>query len=90
MIRGSLIQPTERFIVGMTFFDRLPPAALPPMELLGRVSVDSFVIAIVSFAIDCSLAKIFALRNEYSVDATQEFYAHVSFFLHFHEGISIH
>ncbi|KAB7502826.1 Prestin [Armadillidium nasatum] len=56
-------------------FFRFPPAEVPPMELMGRVMVDSFVIAVVSFTITFSLAKIFSVKHSYPVDATQELYA---------------
>ncbi|KAB7502825.1 Sulfate transporter [Armadillidium nasatum] len=52
-----------------------PPATTPPMELMGKVLVDSLVIAIVSYTINFSLAKLFAAKHNHSVDATQELYA---------------
>lgn len=53
----------------------LPPPALPPFSLAGSVAVDSLVIAIVAYAGSYSLARIFAIKHDYEVDANQELYA---------------
>ncbi|KAK7084600.1 hypothetical protein SK128_021036 [Halocaridina rubra] len=53
----------------------LPEPTPPPFGLLPRVAVDSFVIAIVSYTVSYSMAKIFAKKLKYDVDATQELYS---------------
>ncbi|ODM98762.1 Prestin [Orchesella cincta] len=53
----------------------LPMPNLPPFELLPDVAVDCAMIAFVSYAISISMAKIFAKRHHYKVDADQEFIA---------------
>jgi MFS superfamily sulfate permease-like transporter len=51
--------------------------AMPPFSLAAAVAVDSLVIAIVAYAGSFSLAKIFAIKHNYEVDANQELYAMV-------------
>lgn len=53
----------------------LPEPTPPPFELLPAVAIDSFVISIVAYTVSFSMAKIFAKRQKYNVDATQELYA---------------
>ncbi|XP_068210829.1 prestin-like isoform X2 [Palaemon carinicauda] len=53
----------------------LPEPTAPPIELLPRVVVDSFVITIVSYTVSFSMTKIFAKKHNYPVDATQELYS---------------
>ncbi|XP_069160930.1 prestin-like [Procambarus clarkii] len=53
----------------------LPKPTLPPVELIPAVAVDSIVISIVALTVSFSMAKIFAKRHNYKVDATQELYA---------------
>lgn len=53
----------------------LPDPTLPPFELLPRVAVDSLIIAIVAYTVSFSMAKIFAKKLNYPVDATQELYS---------------
>ncbi|XP_069160931.1 prestin-like [Procambarus clarkii] len=53
----------------------LPSPSLPPIELLPRVAVDAFFIGLVGYTTTFSMAKIFAKRQGYTVDATQELYA---------------
>lgn len=57
------------------FIYRIPSPALPPFELLPSVVVDCIVISIVAYTVSYSMAKIFAKRHNYQVDATQELYA---------------
>lgn len=53
----------------------IPEPRAPPFELMSAVAVGSFVISIVSYTVSFSMAKIFAKRRNYNVDATQELYA---------------
>ncbi|XP_030628249.1 prestin [Chanos chanos] len=53
----------------------LLPPAIPDFSLLPNVLVDSIAIAIVSFSMGISLAKIFALKYSYKVDGNQELIA---------------
>lgn len=57
------------------YYFRLPEPTPPPFELLPVVAIDSFVISIVAYTVSFSMAKIFAKRHSYKVDATQELYA---------------
>ncbi|XP_021949610.1 prestin isoform X2 [Folsomia candida] len=52
-----------------------PPPALPPLELVKDVLMDSFIMAIVAFTISISMGKIFAAKHEYDVDSNQELLA---------------
>ncbi|KAK7071208.1 hypothetical protein SK128_006615 [Halocaridina rubra] len=56
----------------------LPAPSSPPVELLPRVALDAFIIGIVGYTSTFSVAKIFAKRRGYAVDATQELYAQVT------------
>ena len=56
---------------------RLPSPTPPNPRLFLPVMVDSFVIAIVVYAISFSMAKIFSRKHHYPVCATQELYAGV-------------
>lgn len=55
----------------------LPEPSLPSFNtsLIAAILPQSFVMAIVSFAITLSLGRIFGLKHGYSVDANQEFLA---------------
>ncbi|MPC17171.1 Solute carrier family 26 member 6 [Portunus trituberculatus] len=53
----------------------LPPPSAPRLELLSAVLVDGFLIALISYTSTFSIAKIFAQRQGYTVDAAQELYA---------------
>ena len=54
---------------------RLPHPSLPRLDLLPSIIIDSLVIAIVAFAVSLSLAKIFAKKHKYKIDANQELIA---------------
>lgn len=58
---------------------RLPSPSAPSLKLLPSVLVDGFLIALISYTSAFSMAKIFAQRKGYTVDATQELYAQVIF-----------
>nr|XP_053646186.1 solute carrier family 26 member 6-like [Cherax quadricarinatus] len=53
----------------------LPKPTPPPFELLPAVAMDSVFICVISFTVSFSMAKIFAKRHNYPIDATQELYA---------------
>ncbi|XP_042860864.1 prestin-like [Penaeus japonicus] len=53
----------------------LPQPEAPPFELLPKVVVDAFIITIVAYTISFSMAKIFAKKHNYEVDAAQELYS---------------
>ncbi|XP_069945297.1 prestin isoform X2 [Cherax quadricarinatus] len=53
----------------------LPAPSIPPLELLPRVAVDALIIGVVGYTTTLSMAKIFAKRQGYTIDATQELYA---------------
>ena len=53
----------------------LPLPEVPQMDLIPHILVDSFVITVVGYVIAYSMAKLFAKRHNYTVDATQELYA---------------
>lgn len=53
----------------------LPSPAVPRIDLLPRLLVDSLAIAMVIFAISLSMAKLFAKKHKYTVSATQELIA---------------
>ncbi|XP_069945248.1 prestin isoform X2 [Cherax quadricarinatus] len=53
----------------------LPEPTLPPFELMPTVLVDSIVISVVAYVVSFSMARIFAKRHNYSIDANQELYA---------------
>lgn len=71
---GHLNQNYDIRIVGQ-IPTGIPSPALPPFELLPSVVVDCIVISIVAYTVSYSMAKIFAKRHNYQVDATQELYA---------------
>ncbi|CAG2122824.1 unnamed protein product, partial [Medioppia subpectinata] len=53
----------------------LPEPRLPRFDLLSKIIIDALVIAIVAFAVSLSLAKIFAKKHKYRIDANQELIA---------------
>ncbi|XP_077399688.1 prestin isoform X1 [Vanacampus margaritifer] len=61
-------------VVGEIPTGLLPPV-VPDFSLLRTLVTDSFAIAIVGFSMGISLAKIFALKHNYSVDSNQELIA---------------
>ncbi|XP_015775140.1 PREDICTED: pendrin-like isoform X2 [Acropora digitifera] len=54
----------------------LPPLSLPTFSLLPKIFPDAFVIAVVIFATNISLSKMFAKKRGYSVDPNQELIAY--------------
>ncbi|KAI2810169.1 hypothetical protein BLOT_001327 [Blomia tropicalis] len=53
----------------------LPKPAVPRLDLMPAVFVDSLILSIVCFAVSLSLAKIFAKKHGYRVDPNQELVA---------------
>lgn len=54
----------------------MPPLSLPRGSLIPEILSDGFVIAIIAFAINISLAKLFAQKHKYPIDANQELIAY--------------
>jgi len=50
---------------------RFPQPAFPPVDRFQYVAVDAFGIAIVAFAINIAMAKMFAKKHGYSLDSNQ-------------------
>ncbi|XP_042860860.1 prestin-like isoform X4 [Penaeus japonicus] len=71
---GRLNEQYDLLIVG-EIPTGLPQPEVPPFELLPKVVVDAFVITIVAYTVSYSMAKIFAKKHNYEVDAAQEFYS---------------
>lgn len=53
----------------------LPAPQLPPYQIIGQILGRTFSLAVVASAILISLAKIFATKHRYKVDANQELLA---------------
>ncbi|XP_076357451.1 prestin-like isoform X5 [Tachypleus tridentatus] len=53
----------------------IPEPVPPRSDLLAPLATDAIAIAIVSYAVALSLAKIFAKRNKYTIDPNQELIA---------------
>ena len=49
----------------------LPPLSVPSFSRISKIFPDAFVIAVVIFATNISLAKMFAKKRGYSVDPNQ-------------------
>ncbi len=50
---------------------RIPAPELPPTNRYGDVAVSALSIAVVTYAINISMAKIFAKKHNYEIDANQ-------------------
>lgn len=50
----------------------LPAPRLPDLSILPAFALDTFAIAIVSFLIQGSFAKLYSIKYNYPVDASQE------------------
>ena len=56
----------------LNFFNfRLPPLSVPSLSLMSNIFSDAFVIAVVIFATNISISKMFAKKGGYSVDPNQ-------------------
>jgi len=49
----------------------LPAPAFPPVSRFGEVAASAISVAVVSFAVNISLAKLFAKKRAYSLDSDQ-------------------
>ena len=49
----------------------IPPPQVPDFSILGDIIGDAFAVAIVGFAISVSLAKLYAQKHSYAIDANQ-------------------
>ncbi|CAB4028337.1 sulfate transporter-like isoform X1, partial [Paramuricea clavata] len=54
----------------------LPPLSIPRTDLIPEIIVDGFVISVVAFAVNISLAKLFSQKHGYPIDANQELLAY--------------
>ncbi len=50
---------------------RIPTPQMPPTDRFGDVITNAVSIAIVSYAINVSMSKIFAKKHNYEIDANQ-------------------
>lgn len=53
-----------------------PQPRIPPMQLFMQLIGDSISIAILTFALQVSFAKLFAKKHKYEISANQEFFAY--------------
>ncbi|XP_041365825.1 sulfate transporter-like isoform X2 [Gigantopelta aegis] len=54
----------------------MPMPRVPNLSVLGRIGQDSFVIAILAFAMTISMAKLCAALHDYEIDSNQELVAY--------------
>ncbi|XP_041365139.1 sulfate transporter-like [Gigantopelta aegis] len=54
----------------------MPVPRLPDVNALGRIGQDSFIIAILAFAMSISMAKLCATLHSYEIDSNQELIAY--------------
>ncbi|XP_041367367.1 solute carrier family 26 member 6-like [Gigantopelta aegis] len=54
----------------------MPVPRLPDVSALGRIGQDSFIIAILAFAMSISMAKLCATLHSYEIDSNQELVAY--------------
>ena len=64
---------------GVTILDHIPTGfpipRPPPFGLLPRIMMDTFVVAVVAYAVSLSMAKIFARKRNYAISNNQELLA---------------
>lgn len=58
-------------VFNLLSYFRLPPVSVPSLSKISNIFSDAFVIAIVIFATNISLARMFAKKRGYSVDPNQ-------------------
>ena len=66
---GLSNKPTFFFFFSSRF--RLPPLSVPSLSRISKIFADAFVIAVVIFATNISISKMFAKKRGYSVDPNQ-------------------
>ncbi|XP_041366824.1 sulfate anion transporter 1-like [Gigantopelta aegis] len=54
----------------------MPVPRVPNLSVLGRIGQDSFIIAILAFAMTISMAKLCAALHDYEIDSNQELVAY--------------
>ncbi|XP_028401981.1 pendrin-like isoform X2 [Dendronephthya gigantea] len=54
----------------------LPPLSVPRSDLITDLVIDGFVISVVAFSVNVSLAKLFSQKHGYPLDANQELLAY--------------
>lgn len=52
-------------------YNRIPKPIVPPMNLFVKLAGDSLSIAIVSYAVNISMAKLFAKKHKYEINPDQ-------------------
>lgn len=57
-------------------FLSLPPPELPPFHLISKLFGDAISIAIVTFAMNISMAKFFAKKYKYDISPNQELFSY--------------
>lgn len=82
VVLGTIISHFGRFseVFGVTIVGQIPPGiptpAAPPLDEVGNFAVDSFVIAILIFAMTIAMAKLCAKKHSYEIDDNQELIAY--------------
>ncbi|XP_064602435.1 prestin-like [Liolophura sinensis] len=82
VIIGTIISHFGRLseVFGVTIVGQIPPGiptpAVPPLDEVGNFAVDSFVIAILIFAMTIAMAKLMAKKHSYEIDDNQELIAY--------------
>lgn len=71
---STLIDYITDFKLKFLILFRLRMPSAPSFVLMGSIIPDAVVIAIVIFATNVSLAKVFAKRNNYVIDSNQVIY----------------
>uniref|UniRef100_A0A8C5N7D4 Chloride anion exchanger-like n=1 Tax=Gouania willdenowi TaxID=441366 RepID=A0A8C5N7D4_GOUWI len=59
---------------GVQVVGRMPPSA-PSVEVFQESALEAFPIAIVGFAVGFSVAKVYAIKHDYTIDGNQELIA---------------
>ncbi len=74
---------------------RLPSPSIPPLFIIKDMFMDTFLIAIIAFTINFSMADLFSKKQRYKINPTQELLAagasnlFASFFSCFASGASL-
>ena len=73
---GAKLKQNYHIIIVESVPVGLPPLSVPRSDLIPEIIVDSFVISVVAFAVNISLAKLFSQKHGYPIDANQELLAY--------------
>ena len=68
---GKLTRLSQNYKAIFNFNIRIPPPTLPSFSLVSEILGDSISLAIVSFAINISMAKLFAKKYKYEISPNQ-------------------